>query len=366
VTKNDDYVAEADEAYQHYASKGLSRRDIMKRAGIGLLAVPAVATVLAACGSSEDAKAVSTAAASAAAGSGAGLKMLGTNGGVVDWYNQGAAAMQHWCDIFGVDLTFVQAELDSAKQRERLDAEVVKGGWDIAGIVPNESGVIVQPVQALIDSGTVVIQMVSRIAPEGQDLPIFTWVEQSSFEMGLAVASALFEKVNGSGTVIQTQGPSAFTGAQQRALGFAEALKRYPNMELLATDFGDWDVNKAQAQWETYVNKYPKIDVGYFHNDSMALAGYQALKAAGRESQTVLGGADGMPEAIKAVSDGRMFATVRHSAPRIHMYPVVIGVAKKLGAIDTVPAKVIVDGPVVTAENSESLLFLQTDPIMLA
>jgi hypothetical protein len=48
------------------------------------------------------------------------------------------------------------------------------------------------------------------------------------------------------------------------------------------------------------------------------------------------------------------------------MYPVVIGLAKKLGAIESAPAKVVVDGPVVTAENSESLLFLQTDPIMLA
>lgn len=365
MTKNDDYVADAKEALQHYASKGLSRRDIMKRAGIGLLAVPAVATVLAACSSDEDAKDVATAAASAA-GSGSGLKMLGSNGGVVDWYNQGAVAMQHWCDIFGVELTFVQAELDSAKQRERLDAEVAKGGWDIAGIVPHESGTIVQPVQDLIDSGTIVIQMISRIAPEGEELAIFTWVEQSSYEMGLAVASALFEEVNGTGTVIQTQGPAAFTGAQERARGFEEALKRYPNMELLATDFADWDVNKAQAQWETYINKYPVIDVGYFHNDSMALAGYQALKAAGREDETIIGGADGMPEAIQAVADGRMFATVRHSAPRIHMYPVVIGVAKKLGAIEAAPAKVVVDGPVVTAENSESLLFLQTDPIMLA
>ncbi len=365
MSKNDDHVAEAQEAFKHYASKGLSRREIIQRAGLGLLAVPAVSTVLAACSSSEDAKDVATAAASDAA-TGAGLTMLGSNGGVVDWYNQGAAAMQHWCDIFGVELTFVQAELDSAKQRERLDAEVVKGGWDIAAIVPHETGTIVQPVKQLIDGGTIVIQMISRIAPEGEDLPIFTWVEQSSYEMGLSVASALFEKVNGEGTVIETQGPAAFTGAQERNRGFNEALKRFPNMELLATDFGDWDVNKAQSLWESYVNKYPEISVGYFHNDSMALAGLQALEAAGRAGQTVIGGADGMPPAIEAVADGRMYATIRHSAPRIHMYPVVIGVAKKLGAIETCPAKVVVDGPVVTSENSESLLFLQTDPILLA
>jgi ribose transport system substrate-binding protein len=364
VTKNDDYVAESQEAYAHYAKQGLSRREIIQRAGIGLLAVPAVSAVLSACSSGADAQDVATAAA-AASGSGAGLKMLGSNGGVVDWYNQGAAAMQRWCDDFSIDLTFVQAELDAGKQRERLDAEVTKGGWDIAAIVPHESDTIVQPVQKLIDNGTVVIQMISKIS-EKEDLALFTWVEQSSYLMGLQVASALFEKVNGEGTVIETQGPAAFTGAQERNRGFNEALKRFPNMQLLATDFGDWDVNKAQSLWETYINKYPKIDVGYFHNDSMALAGLQALKAAGREGQTVLGGADGMPEAIKAVADGSMYATVRHSAPRIHMYPVVIGLAKKLGAIESAPAKVVVDGPVVTAENSESLLFLQTDPIMLA
>jgi len=367
VTQNEEYAEESRQAYKAYAKQGLSRREIMKRMGLGMMAVPAVSAVLAACSSSENAADVATAATAAAStgSTGAKLTMLGSNGGVVDWYNQGAVAMQRWCDVFGVDLTFVQAELDSAKQRERLDSEVAKGGWDLAGIVPHQSDTIVEPIEQLIADGTVVMQLISKIA-EAKDLGIFTWVEQSSYLMGLDVASALFEKVNGEGTVIETQGPAAFTGAQERNRGFNEALKRFPNMKLLATDFGDWDVNKAQSLWESYVNKYPEISVGYFHNDSMALAGYEALKAAGREKETVLGGADGMPAAIEAVKNGVMWATVRHSAPRVHMYPVVIGVAKKLGAIDAAPAKTVVDGPVVTAENSETLLFLQTDPIMLA
>lgn len=349
-------------AIEHYASKGATRRDVIRKIGLGALSVPLVSTVLAACGSDEDAADVSAAVAN----EGSGLKMLGTNGGLAaTWYAQGKTTMEKWAELYGVSLDWVDGELNSQVQRDRLDDAAARGGYDFAGVIANETGTIVQPIQKLIDDGTHVVQMVNRIAPEGEELDIVTFVEQSSFDMGFRVASALFEEVGGSGTVIETQGPAAFTGAQERHRGFEAALAAYPDMELLATDFGNWDVNRAQSLWESYLNQYPTINVGYFHNDDMALAGLQAIRAANREGEVLLGGADAMPPAVEAVLDGRMFATARHSGSQIHMYPVVIGVARALGAIDSAPEKVVVDGPLVSQENAPSVLFLQDDAILL-
>ena len=58
----------------------------------------------------------------------------------------------------------------------------------------------------------------------------------------------------------------------------------------------------------------------------MALAAYNIMKARNR-TNILIGGVDAMPPAIQAVSEGRMFATVRNPSCRIHGGAIVAGVA---------------------------------------
>ena len=51
---------------------------------------------------------------------------------------------------------------------------------------------------------------------------------------------------------------------------------------MVDTTPGDWDVTKVARLWDTLLTKYPKIDAAYFHNDDMALAAYNVMKARGR------------------------------------------------------------------------------------
>lgn len=363
VDKQLEDQAEARQALAYYNARGLSRREVIKRAGVGTVALGVLGPLLAACSGDEDPGSVAQEANGLTQGK--SLKMLGTNGGlVVSWYAQGKRTMEFWAKAFNVDLTWVDGELDPVKQRAKMDNAATRN-WDIAAVTAHEAGTIVQPVKRMIDKGTAVIQMISEVGKPGEDYGYLTWVEQSSFDMGFQVASRLFEKAGGKGTAIETQGPASFTGAQERHRGFTEALKAYPDVKLLTTDFGNWDPARARSLWESYVNKYPDITIGYFHNDDMAFSGFEALKAAGRAGRTLIGGADAMPEAIKAVNDGRFVATYRHSSCRMHLYPVVIGVMHKLGIVKNVPKKIVVDGQLVTPENSESLLFLQQDSVFL-
>lgn len=367
ASKAEEYETYAKERIDHYAGRGLSRKEMIRKTGAGALFLGAAGGLLAACGGSESADDAANEVNKAAAegGRGKGLKMFGTNGGlVVSWFAQGKRAMEYWTETYGIDLTWADGELDATKQRAKLDNAATKK-WDIVAVTAQEAGTLVQPLRRMVDGGAVAIQMISEVGKPGEDWGYTTWVEQSSYQMGYTVADLLFQRAGGKGTVIETQGPASFTGAQERHRGFTDALKNYPDMKLLATDFGNWDPNRARSLWDTYINKYDDITVGYFHNDDMAFAGLKALESAGRSGKTLIGGADAMPEAINAVADGRFVATFRHSAARIHSYPVVIGVAKKLGLVEDVPKKVVVDGMAVTKDNAESLLFLQSDGIFL-
>lgn len=358
-----EFERQGKEIVQHFENKGLSRREVIKKAGAGAIALGAAGGILGPMAGAASAEDVRQSIDKAAKG--APLKMFGTNGGlVVDWYAMGKRTMEFWAKHFNVDLTWADGELDATKQRAKVENAATKK-WDLAAVTAQEAGTLVPPLKRMVKNGTAIFQMISVIGKPGEDWGYLSWLEQSSFQMGFTVGTLLFERAGGKGTAIETQGPASFTGAQQRHKGFMAALKKYPKVKLLTTDFGNWDPNRAAQLWESYVNKYKEIDIGYFHNDSMAFAGLQALKRAGRDKKTLIGGADAMPDAIKAVLDGRFVATYRHSSCRMHMYPVVIGVAYKLGMQKNVPKHIVIDGMPVTKEDAATLIFIQQDNILL-
>jgi hypothetical protein len=109
VSTHEDLTNEANEAWNHYQRKGASRRDIVKRIGLGVLAAPLVGSVLAACTSGEDAKAVS----GSLAADGKNMKVLGTNGGLAaTWYAEGKKTMEKWARLYGMSLDWVDGELN--------------------------------------------------------------------------------------------------------------------------------------------------------------------------------------------------------------------------------------------------------------
>jgi ribose transport system substrate-binding protein len=135
--------------------------------------------------------------------------------------------------------------------------------------------------------------------------------------MGTSVTQALVDAIGGEGNVVMTTGPLGFSAVQGRSKAFESVVKKFPKINVLDTAPADWDVTKTARIWETWLNKYPKIDAAFFHNDDMALAAYNVMKAHNRTS-ILIGGVDAMPPAIEAVLDGRMCATVRGSSARRH------------------------------------------------
>lgn len=335
------------------SQSGLGRRKLVKNLGVG-----AVALALGGSALSQFTPEKPQDVAQAMNGLGEGLKMLGTNGALtVSWYSQGRDTMQHWCDVFGIEMTWIDGGGDSNKQRASLDSAANKE-WDLAGITPATAGTIVDPVNKIAESGTGVFEMTSNIGGPNDKVNVLTSVQQSSYDMGYQVAKALFEKAGGKGTVINTRGMPGGSDEKGRYEGFHAALKEYPDMKLLTEDFARWDRARSQELWQTYLNRYPDITVGYCQNDDMAFGALTAIEGAGRRG-VLIGGADGMPDAIDAVSQGRMTATVRHSSCQIHSLPVILGVAWKLGAIKEFPKITQVTAPVVNSENAEGVKFLQ-------
>lgn len=286
------------------------------------------------------------------------LKAAMSNAGLgATWCAQGKQTAEQWAKWFNVEITWYDGGLSVDKQRKAIE-DMATRKWDFVAIQPFGIGTLVDPVRRMIDAGIPVIQMDTVIAPPEENLPILTFLEPDNIWMGEQVTEALMQAIGGEGKVIMTQGAAGHTGAQGRAKGFENVVAKYPNVEVVARDFADWDVNKVVKLWEDYLVKYPDLKGGMFHNDDMALAAAKVIANQGRAGQIKLVGVDAMPPAVQAVLDGTLVASVRNPSCRIHWGAVHIGWLYANGERN-IPSYILADGPVVTQKNAAGLLFME-------
>jgi ribose transport system substrate-binding protein len=276
----------------------------------------------------------------------------------VSWCAQGKAAAEYWGRLFNVAVTWFDPELSATKQLALVE-EIASDTWDFVAIQAVDINTITEPVARMIAAGIPVIDMDTLIAPLDQ-IDVLTFLAPDNEFMGAAVTQALVDAIGGKGTIVMTQGALGHTGAQGRTRGFRSVIERYPGITVLATDPADWDVAKAAQLWEQHLATFPTIDAAFFHNDDMALAAADVMQARGR-TEILIGGVDAMPQAIQAVVDGRMHATVRNSSCRIHGGAIVAGVAAARGPRTglSVPKQIVIDGPIVTRANAPGMLWME-------
>jgi ribose transport system substrate-binding protein len=327
-------------------NKVQSRRDLLKLASVagaaGLFA-PGLAALAKEAGKSEKP-----------------LKAAFSNAGLqATWCAQGKQAAEYWGKLFNVEVTWFDGQLDAVKQRAAID-NMASQQWDFVAIQAFGIGTLTAPVNKMIDAGVPVMDMDTLIAPL-DTINVHTFLAPDNEFMGASVTQALVNKLGGKGKIIMTQGALGHTGAQGRAKGFKSVIEKFPDMEVLDEQPADWDVTKVARIWETLLTKHPQIDAAFFHNDDMALAAANVMKAKGREG-ILIGGVDAMPPAIAAVSDGRMFATVRNPSCRIHGGSIIAGVAAVVHGTKTgegIPKHIITDGPVVTKDNAAGMAWME-------
>ena len=329
-----------------------SRRDFFRTAAVSAGAASALIGGLGGLG-------LSPALAAAVGRSDKPLKAAFSNAGLqATWCAQGKQAAEYWGKLFNVEVTWFDGELDAVKQRAAID-NMASQKWDFVAIQAFGIGTLTQPVQKMIDAGIPVIDMDTLIAPLDR-IKVHSFLAPDNEFMGASVTQALISAIGGKGKVIMTQGALGHTGAQGRAKGFEAVVKQYPNIEVLDNQPGDWSVSKTAQLWETYLTKYPQIDAAFFHNDDMALAAANVMKAHNR-TNILIGGVDAMPPAIQAVKEGRMYATVRNPSCRIHGGAIIAGVAAVNGEKTDagIPKNIVTDGPVVTKANADGMLWMQ-------
>lgn len=168
-------------------------------------------------------------------------------------------------------------------------------------------------------------------------------------EMGVMAAEYIAEQLADGGQVAQIEGQAGSPAAQQRIDGYTSTIADHSDLELVASQPGDWDRLKALDAAANIMRGNPDVQAFYANNDTMALGVVEAVANAGKEGEVIVVGTDGVPDAIRSVREGSMSATVA-SFP-YEMGRTALAVAVRLLEGQEVPATVVSQQELITAAN---------------
>ncbi|MEV0125517.1 substrate-binding domain-containing protein [Streptomyces sp. NPDC050703] len=204
----------------------------------------------------------------------------------------------------GVDLTVTDAQNDASQQSNQLQNFTGEGVESII-VNPVDSDAAGPAVRGANKSGIPVIA-----ADRGVNkAETATLVASDNVAGGKLAAKSLAEKLGGKGEVVVLQGTPGTSASRERGQGFAEGIKAYPGIEVVARQPADFDRTKGLDVMTNLLQSHKGVDGVFAENDEMALGAVKALGGKAGKSVPVVG-FDGTPDGLKAVEAGTLYASV--------------------------------------------------------
>lgn len=240
----------------------------------------------------------------------------------------------------GYQLIVTDAQGQTAKQVSDVE-DLIARRVDLILLAPREYEGLAPALQAAKQANIPVILVDREAAGEVGD-DYITFLGSNFIEQGQRAAEWLAKETGGNAKIVELTGTSGSSVAADRAKGFREGIKKYPGMQIIASQTGDFSRAKAQQVMQNIAQaKGKEITAVYAHNDEMALGAIQALKAAGRQPGTDVKvvSIDGQKAALEAIQRGELGATVE-SNPRFG--PVAFETIEKVRRKEQVPPKILI------------------------
>ena len=206
---------------------------------------------------------------------------------------------------YGVKLIVVDAQDDPAKEAANIE-DLIQKKVSALLINPTDTKAVVPSIQKANQAGIPVFT-VDRAAEGGE---IVSHIASDNVAGGRMAAEFLCKALNGKGKVVELEGIPGTSAARDRGKGFNDYLKEQcQGLEVVARQPADFNRAKGLQVFENILQAQPQIDGVFAHNDEMVLGAIQAAEAAGRTG-IIFVGFDAIDDAVKAVKEGKLAATV--------------------------------------------------------
>ena len=250
---------------------------------------------------------------------------------------------QKKADELGLTINFQDASDDSATQANQL-ANAAATGTGVVIINPTDSDAMAPAVKQLTDAKIPVVAVDRAV----NNAEVSSYIASDNVGGGKQAAKALSEAIHGEGEILVLQGKTGSSASRERGKGFDEGLKDNPNIKVVAKQTAEFERAKGLDVTTNLLQAHPNVKAIFAENDEMALGAIEALGSkAGKDVKVI--GFDGAEDALKAIKDGRMYASIAQQPVKMAEQAVIE--ASKLLKGETATKKMQVEVVAATKEN---------------
>ena len=254
----------------------------------------------------------------------------------------------------GYELVYTDAQSQTSKQLSDIE-DLIAQEVDYLVIAPKETTGLERGLEEAKEAGIPVI-LIDRCHDGKAGEDYVTYIASDFVYQGYECGQALAKALDGNGKVVVIEGQPGGSDAIERQEGFDKAMEEYPDIEVIASQPGEYSRSKAQSVMESFLQTYgDEIDAVFSHDDERAQGAITAIEAnnlkAGEDIK--IAGIDGQKSAIQAIIDGKMTAVVTCS-PRFGT--IVFDTIERLIAGETLETYIQLEDYVIDSSNAEAEL----------
>lgn len=294
---------------------------MMKKIG-SVLVAGMVALSMTACGGPAAPSTGSSAAKTAAGGAGGTIAIITVDIANPFWKAEKEAAEAE-AKKLGYQYTVDAHQNDPDKQNQYIDGAIAK---KVKAILLDPAGAkeSVGAVKKATDAGIPVFLINAEITEQGLAK---TQIVSNNAQGATLGAEAWVKAMGSKGKYVELYGQPTDNNARVRSEGYKGVISQYPDLQLVQTETANWDRVQGKQKMEIMLKAHPDITGVISGNDEMAIGAIAALKDAGKLNQVKVLGFDGSGDAVTAVKNGEMVATV--------LQPIVSGTRLVIQQIDS-------------------------------
>ncbi len=221
----------------------------------------------------------------------------------------------------GAKLVVVDSQDDPLKEAANVE-DLLQKKVSALLINPTDSDAVV-PLVMKANAAGIPVFTVDRGANAGE---IVAHVASDNVAGGKMAAEFLAQKLGDKGKVVELEGIPGSSAAVDRGKGFNEVMDGKADIEIVARQTANFNRAEGLEVFENIQQAQPEINGVFAHNDEMILGAIQAAAASGHASDIIFVGFDAVDDAVKAVEDGKLSATVAQQPAEIGKLSVEIAV----------------------------------------
>ena len=250
---------------------------------------------------------------------------------------------QKKADELGLTINFQDASDDSATQANQLANAAATGAGAVI-VNPTDSDAMAPAVKQLTDAKIPVVAVDRAV----NNAEVSSYIASDNVGGGKQAAKALSGAIHGEGEILVLQGKTGSSASRERGQGFDEGLKDSPNIKVVAKQTAEFERVKGLDVTTNLLQAHPNVKAIFAENDEMALGAIEALgDKAGKD--VIVVGFDGVEDALKAIKEGTMYASIAQQPADMAAQAVVE--ASKLLKGEAATKEMQVDVVTVTKDN---------------